>query len=487
MNLPLDASISGRIAEAALARPDATAVIDGDRHVSFSDLCAGVDRLAGWLDQQGVAPGAVVSITVPDNFQHLMASLALMRLGCVQITLSRRDSQEARLALATRCRVSVSVITDEAVTIGGVRVLRPDIDAIISDTRPPPAALSAPDPDSIAMLCPSSGTTGKAKIMAISQTQILERSGVWRIGAPGKVVYRALTLDIDVAKRESIIALLGGSTILVTLPRDALDIVRLSEAHGVETLLLSPGQARDLVSVAEASTSRLFPDRIVIQISGGAVGAPFCQAASRLLSPKIEIRYGATECGTTTEGDIQMFDIDENAVGYLLPGAVVETVDENDRLLPRGTFGRLRIRSPGMLSGYFDDAEQSALAFRDGWFYPRDVGRVTEDNLLIYEGRADEMMVLESLNIFPSEIERVVEDYPGIDECAAFARKSPVHGDIPVVAIVSADDIDQRALLDYCRRRLGVRSPRRILQVSELPRSDAGKILRRELQGLLQT
>jgi acyl-coenzyme A synthetase/AMP-(fatty) acid ligase len=101
--------------------------------------------------------------------------------------------------------------------------------------------------------------------------------------------------------------------------------------------------------------------------------------------------------------------------------------------------------------------------------------------VLVFGGRADDMMILNSINIFPAEIEKVAEGFPGVIECAAFPMRSPVHGDIPMLAVVGADGCDLKALMTYCRERLGIRAPRKVIGLPEIPRNPQGKVVRREL------
>ena len=105
--------------------------------------------------------------------------------------------------------------------------------------------------------------------------------------------------------------------------------------------------------------------------------------------------------------------------------------------LPAGETGLLRMRTPGMATRYLDDGEATARCFVDGWFQPGDMGRLLPDGTLRVEGRGDDMMILGTLNIFPAEIERAAEGFPGVADCAAFALRSAVHGDIPMLAVVA--------------------------------------------------
>ena len=122
--------------------------------------------------------------------------------------------------------------------------------------------------------------------------------------------------------------------------------------------------------------------------------------------------------------------------------------------------------------------------FQSGWFYPSDLVSLKPGEPLIFHGRADDVMILNGINIFPSAIEDTLENHPDVKEAVAYAIKSRVHGEIPVAAVVLNDvagNSDTANLLHHCRQALGIRAPRQIIAVDRIPRNAAGKPLRREL------
>jgi acyl-coenzyme A synthetase/AMP-(fatty) acid ligase len=140
-----------------------------------------------------------------------------------------------------------------------------------------------------------------------------------------------------------------------------------------------------------------------------------------------------------------------------------------------------------MVGGYHGNPAATARHFRDGWFYPGDLASLAPDGALCLHGRTDDMMNLNSVKIFPREIERVLEEHPAVKSAAAFAKPSPVHGSIPVAAVElhEAASVAVDELMARTRERLGVRAPRRIIVVPALPRSAAGKIQTHALVALL--
>jgi acyl-CoA synthetase (AMP-forming)/AMP-acid ligase II len=178
---------------------------------------------------------------------------------------------------------------------------------------------------------------------------------------------------------------------------------------------------------------------------------------------------------------------EDESVGVPLPGVELQIVNAAGEVVPPGESGMIRLRAPGMATGYLDGGEQTASRFRDNWFWPGDVGRLRSDGSLVVLGRADDMFILNGLNVFPAELERVLESHPDVKVAAASALKSHTHGDIPVAAVelTSGAKVTPLELMTFARERLALRSPRRIVIVEHLPRNSQGKLLRREVARII--
>jgi acyl-CoA synthetase (AMP-forming)/AMP-acid ligase II len=199
------------------------------------------------------------------------------------------------------------------------------------------------------------------------------------------------------------------------------------------------------------------------------------------------VHYGAREFGRISTTYLGDSDDALESVGAPVPWVELEIVDAEGNALPADAIGELRVRSECMSHEYHGDAVATARHFRNGWFYPGDLASLTLDGTVRVHGRADDMMILNSIKIFPAEIERVLEEHPGVKAAAAFARPSRAHGDIPLAAVElhPSAGIANEELLARARERLGVRAPRRIIVVDALPRNAAGKILKHELIDLI--
>jgi len=203
----------------------------------------------------------------------------------------------------------------------------------------------------------------------------------------------------------------------------------------------------------------------------------------RALTDNLWVLYATSEIGGISLASPDQHDAFPEGVGFPSEGVMVEVLNENGEIVEPGQIGQIRVRKPGMALGYVSEADQTSN-FADGWFYPRDLVSHSVNAPLIFHGRADDVITLNGINIFPSAIEDTLEGHPDVKEAVAYSIRSRAHGEIPVAAIVfdkDAGQCDISRLMDLCRQTLGIRAPRQIIVVDQIPRSAAGKPLRREL------
>jgi acyl-coenzyme A synthetase/AMP-(fatty) acid ligase len=470
------APLIGALEAHARATPDLAAVVDGAARIPYAALARDSRRLAALLARAGIAPGDAVGLTIAAEVPNLLACLALLRLGCRQVALPRRDPPAMRAALAARLRV-VAVIGEAAAdALPDAPLLRIDAARIARDAALDAAPLPAAQGGGIVF--GTSGTTGRPKLMLVTQAMLVAQSAALR--GHGRVFHRVLSHDTNHARRLQLRSLALGGTEVLAAPMEG-GLAALCRAHGIERVHLSPGRAEALLDEAGGRVAAAWPAGTRVFTTGGRLPQALRRRLARDLAGPVHVHYGATETGTVSLTEPGEHEAEPETVGRAVPGVTLAVVDDAGAPLPAGEPGLLRIRAPGAIAGYIDDAEATAHCFVDGWFQPGDVGRLTPEGRIVIAGRADDRMVLGGIKIFPAEIEAVVEDFATVAACAAFAQHSPSLGDIPMVAVVPREGFDAAALLAHCRARLGVRAPRRIVALDALPRNAAGKILRREL------
>lgn len=459
-----------RLREWARQRAGHAAVCATCGEWDYAELARRVEAACAGLRRQGLGPGAVVGLMLDDEAEHLVATLALLAAGTHQIVLASHEPACAHRQLATRVGLSHVLARRGADTLQGVA----QIDWPCAD----PAASAGGEAAPGTLILRTSGTTGDMNLVAFDEAQMAaqaERHADYR----DERLLRVASIEHNNSKRHRLYCVWAGGT-NVFRPANA-ELVEFVLAQRVSCLDISRMHAADLAEVPGAH--RL--GAVKLRTGGSAVPLAVRQALLQRATRQLYVRYAATECGAISMALPGDHDADESA-GRALPGVELQVVDAQGRVQPPGAAGEIRLRAPGMASGYLDNPQQSAQRFRDGWFYPGDLGRLRDDGQLLVQGRRDDMIVLNGLNIFPAEIEAVLERHPAVLEAAALPLASAVHGQIPVAAVVlrAGACVAADELLRSCRQQLGLRAPRRVLVVERLPKNNQGKTLKKELAGV---
>jgi acyl-CoA synthetase (AMP-forming)/AMP-acid ligase II len=481
MTAPRDpaAGVVAAIDAVALADPARVAVVDHARAVDYAALVRASRCVAAWLLRQGVAPGDTIGLTLREEYPHLLATLALLALGCRQVALGSREPAEMRADLAARLRV-VAVLADRAEdAVPGVAMLLPDLRAIAAASSRDDAA---PLPGGGSLVIASSGTTGRPKLLELPEAALARQGAM--TAYLGTVRYRTIGNEFAVAKRLQLHTLSAGGTEVLANNGAGRGIAEVCAAFGVTRFNATPLRAEALLAEMARPGAPAWPVATGITLAGGPVPSALRRRLMEALTPDVCVLYGTSETGPISIAGPEDHALHPDTVGRPLPGVAIEVVDEAGRALPAGESGLVRVRSVAAATGYLDDAAASARALQDGWFLPGDAGWLSPEGALVLSGRADDMMNLGTIKIFPAEIEAAAAGFPGVADCAAFAQRSAAMGDVPLLAVVAADGFDAGALLAQCRARLGLRAPRGVVVVPALPRNPQGKILRRELAAM---
>jgi len=344
----------------------------------------------------------------------------------------------------------------------------------------------------LAFLQYTGGTTGVSKGAMLSHknmvSNVLQMTGWMRQAniRDGEVIITALPLYHIFALTVNLIQQLrmGGLNVLITDPRDFPAFVAELKKHkfsiitGVNTLfnalLNTPG-------FSEVDFSHL-------KWSGGggmAVQGPVANHWKKVTGCVLTQGYGLTETSPVATSTSPLEPEFTGSIGLPLPSTEIAIMDDAGNELPLGEIGEICIRGPQVMEGYWQRPEETAkVMLPGGWFRSGDMGRMNEKGESFIEDRKKDMILVSGFNVYPNEIEEVTVAHPGVLEAAAVGRPSEKSGEVVVLYAVRSDpNLTQQELLAYLKENLtGYKVPREIIFREELPKTNVGKILRRELR-----
>jgi long-chain acyl-CoA synthetase len=279
---------------------------------------------------------------------------------------------------------------------------------------------------------------------------------------------------------------LGARNLLITNPRDMKSFVREFAVNrpafmtGVNTLfnalLETPGFDK-----LEFGTLR-------IALAGGmAVQADVANRWQQLTGVVITQGYGLTETSPVVSAnrlDIEAFN---GSVGIPFPSTDVLIIDETGRPVGTNEIGELCVKGPQVMLGYWQRPEETAKVFTaDGWLRTGDIARMDEDGRIYIEDRKKDLIIVSGFNVYPNEVENVLTSHPGVLEAAVIGVPSAKSGEAVKAFVVRKDPtLDKESLKAFCKKNLtGYKMPHEVEFVDDLPKSNVGKVLRRELKDL---
>ncbi len=464
-------------------QPDTIALVDEDRTLTYGELAELVWRTAGHLSTLGVRRSDYVGLCLKDDWQHVVAMLAIARLGAtfVQVDWRARPMEKARIANAFEWKLALVMPGGDI----GANCPNVPVDAAWRkdvSTATPPTRVPDDWNDAIAVLA-SSGTTGLPKFTLATHLQFYLRLACHCELMPSIRPHRYLStfsISFSAGRVACLLHLFHGNTIIL-YPSifTASEFMEAVSRHRVTAAHLAPSTLRQLLTLAEIDKP-LLPGLGLLLGAGAPLFADEKQHAVRKLTPNFHEIYAATALGPISV--LRPNDIAKcaDSVGRPFPLVDVEIVDDNDRPVLAGETGRLRCRGPALTSPILGDA--AVGDFRDGWHYPGELAALDESGYIHLHGRTSEVIFRGGAKIFPTEVEAVLQAHESVAEAAVVARASSGNEQELVAYVIAGAPVAPGQLLAHCRRLLTpYKVPREIHIVSELPRNPSGKLDKRAL------
>ena len=460
---------------------------------SYADLEDISGRFAGVLAGLGVARGDRVAIQVDKSPEAIFLYLACVRIGAIYLPLNtayRKGEVSYFLADAgPKVMICGPEAAETARDAGAPRLLTLDQGgggsfaelARGSDGDCPTAKTAA---DDVAAIIYTSGTTGKAKGVMLthgnmgSNALTLHRAWGW---VPGDVLLHALPIfhahGMFIATN---CALLNGSKILF-LPRfDAATVVRLLPRATV--FMGVPTYYTRLLADSALDATACRNMRLFISGSAPLLEETFHAFAERTGHTILE-RYGMTETVMNTSNPLAGPRI-AGTVGPPLPGVEARIADEDGNALPAGQVGVLEVRGPNVFKGYWRMPEKTRAEFRDdGFFITGDLASIDDRGYVTIVGRAKDLIISGGYNVYPREVEAIIDDIEGVVESAVFGVPHADFGEAVTAAVIRTADLSADTIIRRVKEEIAnFKVPKAVFFVDALPRNAIGKIQKSQLR-----
>jgi acyl-CoA synthetase (AMP-forming)/AMP-acid ligase II len=285
-------------------------------------------------------------------------------------------------------------------------------------------------------------------------------------------------------------SLLSGSSLYLAPRFDPMSARVVLEKDAITVLLGTPAIFTQFVQYGKLRgvAALKFPALRIISSSGAPLHASTKLAVENLLGMVLHNGYGVTECSPTIAQTRVETPRSDTSIGPPFPGVEIKLVGPDSKSAPEGEPGELWVRGPGIMKGYYRAPEETAAVIdAEGWFNTRDLARLEDGNLIIV-GRTKDLIVHRGFNVYPAEVEAVLNAHPAVAQSAVVGRS--IGGDEEVVAFVQLlpnSTITSGDLAEYAALHLAqYKRPSQILLVSAMPVTPTGKIVKGELKSILE-
>jgi long-chain acyl-CoA synthetase len=465
MNL---ASLMEEAAQKFAGRP---ALIAENQRINYDQLNNSANAIAHLLIKAGIGKGDKIAIMLPNIPAFVFSYFAAVKIGAVAVPLNTFATAYELSYLLENSDAKVLITIDAAkkryeeiqdklslckkiITVDSTEENSPFKKAVNEGPFSNPAISINPE-DPAAMIY-TSGLTGKPLGAVLTHHNL----------------YSQCDLVADLVKRKpedkglSLIPLFhafGATANMICILRVGCSVVMV-DRFTMDSLfgIIEKEKITYICAVPRLYIGMMFHEGAAkfdiscldVCITGGApMPAEFIPAFEKQFGVKIMEGYGLTEaspCCTFTRLDMPQ---KPGSIGIAVPGATIKIVDDNGRELPRGAIGELIVRGENVMQGYYKDDAATACVIKDGWLYTGDLGKMDDDDYIFLTGRKKKMIITSGFNVYPREVEDVLQLHPAVKASRVIAKTDLMRGEIVKAQIVKKEDvnIDDKEILKHCR------------------------------------
>jgi long-chain acyl-CoA synthetase len=506
--------------------------------LTYRQLDENSAAIGAWLQSRGFGKGTRVAIMMPNVLQYPVVLAGVLRAGCTVVNVNPlytprelehqlKDSGAEVIfilenfantlqAVAEKVPTRTAVVCAMGDLLGFVKGLL--VNFVVRNVKKMVPEYSLPNAirfldvladghrmtlrpvdvghDDVAFLQYTGGTTGVSKGATLTHRNIIAnmlQSEAWYQPALKKLKPGEYPLTVTALPLYHIFALtvcammsmrIGGQCLLIPNPRDIPGFVKELQKYRFHVFPAVNTLFNALLNNEEFK--KLDFSRLILTAGGGmAVQEVVARRWLEVTGCPIAEGYGLSETSPVATANRSDTDKFTGTIGLPVPGTEIAILDDDGKHLPVGSTGEIAIRGPQVMAGYWNRPDETAKVMTpDGFFRTGDIGIMDADGYTRIVDRKKDMILVSGFNVYPNEVEAVVAGHPGVLECAAVGVPDQASGEAVKLFVVKKDPaLTERDVMDYCKEHLtGYKKPKYIEFRTDLPKTNVGKILRRELR-----
>lgn len=491
--------------------PERACLVDGNQSWTYSEIGGLSQQVALGLLAAGLGDESRVAIYSPNHAMAYACILGVTRAGCTWVTVNARNAIDENTYILGNTETEwLFYHSDFEGYIDQIRQDCPGIKNYVCLDKPggygrilddwmAPHTGTAPDlphdPNAIALLISSGGTTGRPKGVMITHANIETMNTCFNTGMPTSEppVYLMVAPMTHAAGVTSFALLASGATNVIMAKADPEGIMQTIERDKVTHLFLPP----TVIYVMLAHPNVRNYDYSSLQnfiYAAAPMSADKLRQAIEVFGPVMTQTYGQAEAVMicTFFSPEQHVDALKNgnerrllSCGQPVPYMRVEAMDDDGNLLPRGESGEIVVRGGLVMKGYYNNPQATEEASQFGWHHTGDIGYKDEDDFVYIVDRKKDMIISGGFNVYPSEIEQVIWTHDAVQDCAVIGVPDEKWGEAvkAVIELKAGASVSDDEIIALCKGKLGsVKAPKTVEFWDELPRSPVGKVLKKDIR-----
>jgi acyl-CoA synthetase (AMP-forming)/AMP-acid ligase II len=491
-------TIGEMLTKSAHTLPDKIAVICDGKRVTYGELNARVNQLAHGLLHNGISRSSRVAILMYNSVELVEIYFALAKAGIVGIPLNFRltspelsyiieNSDATALIMGKGCEPTINQLKSKLLRLEHFITVEKDYHKLYQDQPDHEPGIKV-NPEDESFIIYTSGTTGKPKGVILTH-----KNHFWN-AINYTVAYQMDEKDVELALTPLFhSSTLGrvftyvftGATFIISNRFDPEQAMEFITQHKVTSITQTPTMYAALLNLPQAD--RFHTDSVKRVVSGAAPIFPEMKGELKKLFPHAGIfdLYGLTEAspGVTILGHHDPPG-KITSVGRPMMSVKIKVIDEDSEELSPGENGEIICRGPNVMKGYYNNEAATQDVLKGGWLYTGDVGKIDQDGYLYLTGRKKEIIISGGENIYPAEVEVVLQQHPLILEAAVIGVPDGYWGESvkAIVVLKPGKSLTEREVIEYCKSQLALyKKPKSVDFVDALPRNVANKVMKAEL------